>query len=134
MPAAKRPSKPAKRRSKPAKRGSTTKRLSDYRRPQSKKKKAPAKRRRPPARRSWAWRYRRVLFLVGLLGATAVAGVAYLIARVPLPPDVVSSQTTLLTDASGARLAELHGTENRLPVHLDKVPKSLQDAVIAAED
>ena len=46
----------------------------------------------------------------------------------------MSSQTTLLTDASGARLAELHGTENRLPVHLNKVPKSLQDAVIAAED
>ena len=131
MPAAKRPSKSKKR-------GSTPKRLSDYRRPTSRrpqsKKKTPAKRRRPPARRSWAWRYRRVLFLVGLLGATAVAGVAYLIARVPLPPDVVSSQTTLLTDASGARLAELHGTENRLPVHLNKVPKSLQDAVIAAED
>src|SRR5437879_12880186 len=126
MPAAKRPSKPAKR-------------ASDYRRPttrrpQSKKKKAPSKRRRPPARRGWAWRYRRLLFLIGLLGATAVAGVAYLIARVPLPPDVVSSQTTLLTDASGARLAELHGPENRLPVPLNKVPKSLQDVVLAAED
>jgi penicillin-binding protein 1A len=75
-----------------------------------------------------------VLFLIGLLGATAVAGVAYLIARVPLPADVVSSQTTLLTDITGARLAELHGTENRVPVRLDKVPKSLRDAVIAAED
>ena len=80
------------------------------------------------------WRYRRVLFLIGLLGTTAVAGVAYLIARVPLPPDVVPSQTTLLTDATGARIAELHGTENRVPVRLAKVPKSLQDAVLAAED
>jgi penicillin-binding protein 1A len=125
MPAAKRPSKAKKR-------GSTPKRLSDYKRPPSRRapskgKKASAKRRRPPARRSWAWRYRRLLFLVARLGATAIA-------RVPLPPDVVSSQTTLLTDATGARLAELHGTENRLPVHLNKVPKSLQDAVIAAED
>ena len=112
------------------------------RRPPAKK----AKKKRPPAaraapkrktqrgRRSWLWRYRRVLFLFGLLFATAAAGMAYLIARVPLPPDVVSSQTTMLTDATGARLGELHGTENRVPVTLDKVPKSLQDAVLAAED
>ena len=103
---------------------------------------APARRRAParsrPApprrRRSWLWRYRRVLFLFGLLGLTAIGGIAYVIARVPLPRDAPLAQTTILTDASGAQLAVLHGDENRLPVKLNQVPKVLQDAVVAAED
>src|SRR5205823_359664 len=85
-------------------------------------------------RRSWLWRYRRVLFLFGLLGATAIGGIAYVIAQVPLPRDAPLAQTTILTDASGKTLAVLHGNENRLPVKLSQVPKVLQDAVVAAED
>src|SRR5436190_16319058 len=87
----------------------------------------------PRKRRSWLWRYRRVLFLFGLLGATAIGGVAYVIAQVPLPKDAPLAQTTILTDASGKQqLAVLHGDENRLPVKLNQVPKVLQDAVIAS--
>ncbi|MCU1451513.1 MAG: hypothetical protein JWP02_3683 [Acidimicrobiales bacterium] len=103
---------------------------------------APARRRTPSRsrsapprrRRSWLWRYRRVLFLFGLLGLTAVGGIAYVIAQVPLPRDAPLAQTTILTDASGAQLAVLHGDENRLPVKLNQVPKVVQDAVVAAED
>src|SRR5205085_12309190 len=97
---------------------------------------APARQRAaaPRRRRSWLWRYRRVLFLFGLLGATAIGGIAYVIAQVPLPKDTPLAQTTILTDAKGNQLAVLHGDENRLPVKLNEVPKVLQDAVIAAED
>jgi penicillin-binding protein 1A len=75
-----------------------------------------------------------VLFLFGLLGATAIGGVAYVIAQVPLPKEAPLAQTTVLTDASGAQLAVIHGAENRFPVKLGQVPKVLQDAVISAED
>ncbi len=75
-----------------------------------------------------------MLFLFGLLGATAIGGIAYVIAQVPLPKDAPLAQTTILTDASDRQLAVLHGDENRLPVKLEDVPKVLQDAVIASED
>src|SRR3954469_16359373 len=101
------------------------------------RRRAPARSRPAPPRRrrSWLWRYRRVVFLFGLLGATAIGGIAYVIAQVPLPRDAPLAQTTILTDSSGKdTLAVLHGDENRLPVKLTQVPKVLQDAVVAAED
>jgi penicillin-binding protein 1A len=91
--------------------------------------------RRPPApRRSWIWRYRRLLFLVTLLVFTTLSGSAYLLVRVPLPPEVPQAQTTILTDVNGARLASLDSGENRVPVRLDDVPQVVVDAVLAAED
>ena len=96
---------------------------------------APAPPRRPaPARRSWVWRYRRLLFLVTLLTFTTLSGSAYLLVRVPLPPEVPQDQTTILTDVNGARLASLDDGENRVSVRLDQVPKVVVDAVLAAED
>ncbi|HET7487899.1 MAG TPA: transglycosylase domain-containing protein [Acidimicrobiales bacterium] len=94
----------------------------------------PSRPRRRAARRSWVWRYRRLLFLAVLLGFTGLAGSAYLLVRVPLPPEVPQSQTTLILDAKGARLASLDSGENRVSVHLDQVPKVVVDAVLAAED
>ncbi|MDP9386390.1 MAG: penicillin-binding protein, partial [Actinomycetota bacterium] len=94
----------------------------------------------PPARRpasvprSWAWRYRRLLFLVVLLGFTTLAGAAYLLVRVPLPPEYPQDQTTILTDVNGERLASLDAGENRVSVPLAEVPPVVVDAVLAAED
>ena len=88
----------------------------------------------PARRRSWPWRYRRLLFLVTLLSFTALAGTAYLLVRVPLPPENVQDQTTFLTDANGVRLASLDAGENRVSVSLEKVPKVVVDAVLATED
>jgi penicillin-binding protein 1A len=85
-------------------------------------------------RRSWAWRYRRLLFLVGLLAFSALAGAAYLLVRVPLPPEKPQAETTFLTDANGARLATLTRGVDRVPVRLRDVPKVVQDAVVATED
>ena len=80
------------------------------------------------------WRYRRLLFMATLLVFTTLSGSAYLLVRVPLPPEVPQEQTTLILDAKGARLASLDNGENRVSVHLDQVPKIVVDAVLAAED
>ncbi|HEX2850595.1 MAG TPA: transglycosylase domain-containing protein [Acidimicrobiales bacterium] len=106
--------------------------------PSSRAKKAPARARpaprRPAAPRSLAWRYRRPLFLLALLGFTAVAGALYVLGRVPLPKEAPLAQTTLLTDVNGARLASFDAGENRVPVPLSSVPKVVRDAVVATED
>ena len=80
------------------------------------------------------WRYRRLLFMATLLVFTTLSGSAYLLVRVPLPPEVPQEQTTLILDAKGARLASLDNGENRVSIHLDQVPKIVVDAVLAAED
>lgn len=91
-------------------------------------------RRRPRRRHSWLWRYRRILFLFGLLAFTAVAGVAFVLSQVPLPAVDPPPQSTFLLAADGSRLATLQGPENRVNVKLAQVPDVLVDAVLATED
>ncbi len=88
----------------------------------------------PDRRRSWFWRYRRVWFLIGILVFTALAGVAWLLTQIPLPPEAPQAETTVIYDGTGARLAVLHGVENRFPVKIDEVPKVMVAALVAAED
>ncbi|HEX9968874.1 MAG TPA: transglycosylase domain-containing protein, partial [Acidimicrobiales bacterium] len=90
--------------------------------------------RRPPKRRSFVWRYRRLLFLLGLLLFTGLAGAGYLLVRVPLPPEKVQAETSFLTDANGVRLALLTSDTNRVNVKLDDVPQVMIEAVLATED
>ncbi|HET7720032.1 MAG TPA: transglycosylase domain-containing protein, partial [Acidimicrobiales bacterium] len=77
---------------------------------------------------------RRVWFLFGILAFTALAGAAWVLTQVPLPPEAPQAQTTVIYDATGAQLATLHGVENRFPVSLDKVPPVVTAAVVSAED
>ncbi|HVF75943.1 MAG TPA: transglycosylase domain-containing protein [Acidimicrobiales bacterium] len=88
----------------------------------------------PKKRRSFAWRYRRLLFLFGLLAFTGVAGATYLLVRVPLPPERIQAETSFLTDINGNRLAAIATDTNRVNVKLDDVPEVLVDAVLASED
>jgi penicillin-binding protein 1A len=44
------------------------------------------------------------------------------------------SQTSVVFDADGNRLATLHTEENRVLVPIDRIPRVVQDAVIAIED
>jgi hypothetical protein len=107
------------------------------RRPPPRPRRAPAHKRAKKTRRSWLWRYRRVLFLLAFLVATAGAGVLFVLFQAPLPPapSLASlKQTTFLTDANGQRLATFHGAENRTVVTLDKVPPIVRQAVVAVED
>jgi penicillin-binding protein 1A len=90
--------------------------------------------RRRPRRPSIFWRYRRVWFLFGLLGLTALAGVAWVVTHVPLPPEVPQAHTSIVFASNGEQIATFHGDENRFPVKLEEVPKVTIDAVIAAED
>jgi penicillin-binding protein 1A len=75
-----------------------------------------------------------VWFLVGLLFFTALAGAAWVLTKVPLPPEVPQAETTVIYDGAGAELAVLHGVENRFPVKLDDVPEIMVQAVVSAED
>ena len=72
--------------------------------------------------------------MAGLLAFTALAGAAYLLVRVPLPPERVQAQTTFLYDANGTQLAAFSGGVNRVNVPLASVPKVMIDAVLATED
>jgi penicillin-binding protein 1A len=85
-------------------------------------------------RRSWWWRHRRPLFVLVLLLFSAGAGVAYAVARTPLPAEIPQAQTTMLTFADGRPLASLSNGENRVDVALTQVPQVVVDAVVATED
>jgi penicillin-binding protein 1A len=80
------------------------------------------------------WRYRRLLFLLWLLGFSALAGAAWLLTQVPLPTEAHQAQTTFLTDAKGVRLAALESSENREAIPLSRVPPVVVDAVVSTED
>jgi len=75
-----------------------------------------------------------VWFLLGVVLFTGLAGAAWLLTHIPLPPEVPQAQTSIVYDGTGSQLALFHGDENRFPVRLDQVPKVTQDAVVAAED
>jgi penicillin-binding protein 1A len=49
-------------------------------------------------------------------------------------PPKGTDQTTVLLAADGSQLARLHGAQDRTAVTLDKVPRTLRDAVVATED
>ena len=85
-------------------------------------------------RRSLLWRARKVLFVIAFLLFTALAGSAYALSRLALPPPTVLAQTTFVVDANDKPLAQLSGGQNREPVSIDKVPAVMTDAVIATED
>ena len=73
-------------------------------------------------------------FLFGILLFTALAGAAWVLTQIPLPPEAPQAETTVIYDTTGAQLATLHGVENRFPVALDKVPPIVTAAVVSAED
>src|SRR3954469_8339995 len=92
-------------------------------------------------RRSFLWRWRRGLFLIGLLIVAGVAGVGYSIAQIKLPPERIQAQTSFICAADvpancndSNAIATLHGEQDRVNVTLDQVPPVMIDAVLAAED
>ncbi len=88
------------------------------------------------------WRWRRVLFMIGLVAVAAVAGLAYVFSQVPLPDkDPPQAQTSFICAAdvtSGCNadnaMAQLRGSVDRVDVDYDQIPKVLIDAVVSAED
>lgn len=72
--------------------------------------------------------------MFAFLAFTGLAGAAWVITQIPLPSEAPLAETTLIYDASGQQIAELHGVENRYPVSIDQVPAITQAAIIASED
>ncbi|MGL5512533.1 MAG: transglycosylase domain-containing protein, partial [Sporomusa sp.] len=79
-----------------------------------------------------------VLAVIVCLVIVTGAGLGFLTARIHTMPSLkgeirpaVSSQ---IFDTSGKLITTIHSVENRLPVSLNKIPKNLQNAFIAAED
>ncbi len=102
---------------------------------------ASRKRKGPDGERSWLWRWRRGLFVAGLLVAGGLAGVGYAVAQTELPPARINALTTFVCGADVQKdcnednaIAKFAGDQDRTDVTLDKVPKVVIDAVLAAED
>lgn len=66
-------------------------------------------------------------------GGTLVGG-TYVFAKIPAPEALAAGQTTTLYYADGKTEMAKIGVENRTIVPLEKIPKHMQHAVIAAED
>jgi penicillin-binding protein 1A len=67
--------------------------------------------------------------------AGSLIGLVYAFARVPLPDQVPTAQTTVFLDASGKHeIGTLTAQENRRVVKFDKIPPVMRNAVLAAED
>ena len=91
--------------------------------------------------RNVIWRWRRGLFLAGLLFVAGVAAAGYSLAQIELPPERIQAQTSFICAADvttncndSNAIASLHGEQDRVNVTLDQVPPVMVDAVLAAED
>ncbi|HVX19066.1 MAG TPA: transglycosylase domain-containing protein [Acidimicrobiales bacterium] len=94
-------------------------------------------------KRSFLWRWRRGLFLVGIVAVMGFAGFAWVLSQVKLPPaEPTQAQTSFICFADQPKncnkdnaAAALHGAINRVKINrLDDVPQVVQHAVLAAED
>ncbi|HEX4866530.1 MAG TPA: transglycosylase domain-containing protein [Acidimicrobiales bacterium] len=98
-------------------------------------------RRKADADRSFLWRWRRGLFLSGLVSVALIGGVASVVFNIALPPEEPLLQTSFLcaadvTDACGPdnAIATFSAEEDRINVPLEEVPSVLIEAVLATED
>ncbi|WP_366922621.1 penicillin-binding protein 1A [Metallumcola ferriviriculae] len=84
----------------------------------------------------------RVFVLVFLLVTFIVggAGVGFVMGVIRNLPDYKPQEgpdwnlTTFVFDSQAAKVAELHGSENRVPVNFERIPQDLKDAFVAIED
>jgi 1A family penicillin-binding protein len=100
-----------------------------------------ARPRKPTVRRSVLWRWRRGIFLSGLIGVASVGGAASLVFSIDLPPEEALLQTSFVcaadvTEGCGPdnAIASFSAEEDRINVRLDDLPDVLIDAVLATED
>ena len=83
------------------------------------------------------WRIIGGFFLVVLVMLTGI-GCGFLTAsmntRPNLAEDLTPSASSQIYDINGNEIANIHATENRMPVKIAQIPKDLQNAFIAVED
>ncbi|MGK2947932.1 MAG: transglycosylase domain-containing protein, partial [Acidimicrobiales bacterium] len=129
-------SRPAASRSKQAPRGAGR-----TRRPPTAPVTPPRKKGKGPRRRSILWRWRRGLFMVGLMGVAASGGAAAVVLNIDLPSTDPLLQTSFVcsaevTEACGPdnAIATFRAEEDRINVPLEELPPVLTQAVLATED
>lgn len=75
-----------------------------------------------------------IVFIVMITGA----GLGYLTASIHTMPslngEIRPAASSQIFDVNGKLITTVHSVENRLPVTINKIPKDLQNAFIAAED
>ena len=74
------------------------------------------------------------IMVVAVLGMVVMLLKPVIDATPELKGEFRPAVSTQIFDAAGNLLATVHATENRLPVSIDKIPVSLQNAFVAAED
>ena len=91
--------------------------------------------------RSFIWRWRRGLFLVGLVGVATLGGGAAVVLNIALPPADPLLQTSFVCAADVAEacgpnnaIATFSAEEDRTNVPLAELPEDLVHAVLATED
>jgi len=75
-----------------------------------------------------------IVFVVMITGA----GLGFLTASIHTMPslkdDIRPAASSQIYDSNGKLITTIHSVENRLPVSMNKIPKDLQNAFVAAED
>ncbi len=75
-----------------------------------------------------------IVFVVMITGA----GLGFLTASIQTMPslkdDIRPAASSQIYDSNGKLITTIHSVENRLPVSMNKIPKHLQNAFVAAED
>ena len=77
------------------------------------------------------------IFILALMAAIGV-GIGFVTAsmntKADLSQDILPPVSSQIYDSAGNELANIHATENRLPVKIEQVPVNLQHAFISIED
>jgi membrane peptidoglycan carboxypeptidase len=74
------------------------------------------------------------LFFLGVIGAAAVFFIGYQTTKIPEPNKDFATNTTTVYYSDGKHVLGTFYEQNRRSVPLAQIPKTVQDAVIAAED
>jgi penicillin-binding protein 1A len=96
---------------------------------------------KPAKRRSVLWRWRRGLFLGGLVTVAATGGLTSIVFNIELPPVEPLLQTSFVCSADVSEacgpdnaIATFSAEEDRINVPIEEVPAVLRNAVLATED
>ena len=98
-----------------------------------------SRQKRTPAKKSGNSAGRILLgFLIVVLVMVTGIGCGFLTASMNTKPDLANDiqppASSQIFDINGNEIANVHATENRMPVKISQVPQNLQDAFVAVED
>ena len=94
-------------------------------------------RKRAKRRIGWVLKFIIGLFIFVLVMAAGI-GIGFITANINAKPDlakdIVPPASSQIYDSAGNEIANIHATENRMPVKIEQIPINLQQAFVAIED